>query len=126
MKRKNLLYTALILVGILWILNFFAGKLYLYWTIWWFDMLMHLLGGITLGFFILYFMKDVSKRSLITAFLIVMVLGSLWEIFEYAAGISPAEEGSNYAKDTTEDLVLDGVGAAAVMLGVKRRALKSS
>ena len=123
MRRITLLYISLCLVVLLWGLNAVASAFYLYWTVWWYDVMMHFLGGVTLGCFALYFMPKISKKTLIAAFSIVMIVSGAWEVFEYVTDISPAQEGANYAADTTQDLVLDAVGSGLVMLYVKRRTL---
>lgn len=81
-------------------LNFF------YWRYDWFDVLMHLLGGVTIAVFLIGFFVTKRHASLIAAFFVLVIA---WEVFEYVYGL-PRE--ANYALDTVADLVLDVLGGA--------------
>jgi len=117
MKNKKLLYTGLILTGLLAGLNLVALKFYLYWPkdgLLGFDTFMHFLGGLTLGMLAAWFF-NVGRRSM-AGFLLVLVtvlfLGVVWELFEYVFDIAGTAGGS-YWKDTIHDMVLDGIGGVA-------------
>jgi hypothetical protein len=113
MKRRTLLYLGLGLSALLSVLNYVALILYFYWTVWWFDTMMHFLGGLTLGVLVVWLLK-IEKRSwgsFIGIFICVMVLGVVWEIFEYVSGITFLREG--YMLDTIHDLVMDAAGLIA-------------
>ena len=63
MKRKTLFTFLSLVVVFIFFLNFVAGKLYWYSSIWWFDILMHFLGGFWLGLLFLWvFYKDLFNE----------------------------------------------------------------
>lgn len=87
---------------------------------------MHFLAGLGGGFatyWVLaesgHFPKMRPSSYIWLVFLLVMIVGVAWEVFEYVNGIiDDAHEG--YALDTALDLICDGVGAwLAVVIGVK-------
>jgi len=91
-----------------------ALELFLYWRFLWFDMPMHILGGLcaALGYSILPFIRvrRAGQGETMGWYLaVVLIIGVAWEIFEYAAGISLARE-VNLALDTGLDLVMDVLG----------------
>lgn len=130
MNRSSSLYAALILTALLAGLHFLAGAYYLYWTFWWYDVMMHFLAGVTLGFFAFWILfrsgiifGEEKRASLIilSVLLPVFLLGVAWEVFEYTNGITDSHEG--YRLDTMNDLILDSCGAvfAALIAGRKKR-----
>lgn len=79
---------------------------------------MHFLGGFFAGLFTLslYFFSGYFKKSFASSLLVMVValfgaiiIGVLWEIFEYFSGVTVNAIG-NYALDTTKDLTLDVTG----------------
>jgi hypothetical protein len=120
MKNKKLLYAGLILAALLSGLNIFALKFYLYWPkpgVFGFDTFMHFLGGLTLGMLAAWFF-NIERRSLASFALVlvtVLVLGAVWEVFEYVFDITGTIAGS-YWKDTIHDMVLDGIGGVVAYL----------
>lgn len=129
MRKSYLLpFFSLGLIVVLGTLHFTAEAFYLYWTIWWFDNMVHLLAGFAGGFIIVWFLSDfisfhLKKNSNLNSVLIiigsVLVVGIVWEIFEYINNITPYAEG--YIFDTTLDLFFDLLGATlASVIGVKR------
>ncbi len=71
-------------------LHFLATKLYWYNDFFWFDMLMHFIGGIFIGFialYILYRFKISQNKKFISTIkitiLTVFVVGLFWEVYEY-------------------------------------------
>ena len=116
MKRNSILYTALGLVVLLGLMNYMAISLYLYWTIWWFDNVMHFLGGLSLGFVVLYAFYD--SKAVFSCFILVMMLGGVWEVFEYVNGLTISTE--SYPLDVVHDLIADALGAISAILITKR------
>ena len=110
MKKSSILYTGFGLVVLLWVLNFIALTFYLYWTIDWFDYLMHFLGGLSLGVLAVWFLKVESRssKSFLAVFISVMVISVGWEIFEYINGLTLSTEG--YKIDTIHDIIMDALG----------------
>ncbi len=86
---------------------------------------MHFLGGLSIGFFLMWifyvsgiFSKKLPglRQALLTSFVSVVLIGIGWEIFEYVFNISTAQQ--NYVLDTSIDLIADAFGAVfAVLLG---------
>ena len=113
MKRSSILYLGLILAAVLAALNLVAIGFYFYWTISWFDYLMHFLGGLTLATVVIWMLKleNRSYKNFITLFIIVMIAGVGWELIEYVYNLTDSTE--PYAIDTTKDLVMDAVGTVA-------------
>lgn len=101
-----------------------ALNFYLYWTFWWFDLSVHFLGGLWVALTSLWIYifirgdKELSRRRTFFIVLIsIIVVGGLWEAFEYFAGISP---GNNFIIDTTTDGLMDLLGAGAGILYFNR------
>jgi uncharacterized membrane protein len=103
-------------------LAMFLGEVHNYYTrFWWWDLLLHGVSGIVLGFvgflilFVLYEEGKVRARPGTIAFFSVcfaLALGTLWEIFEYSMdslfGINMQKSG---LVDTMSDLIVDFIGA---------------
>lgn len=78
---------------------------FLYWRFEWFDIVMHYLGGLTIGVFFIALLK--RFRPWLFLFLFVTVAVG-WEVFEYVVGL-PRE--ANYVFDTALDFLMDTLGA---------------
>jgi hypothetical protein len=101
-------------------LNWLASARDYYYTIYWYDFMMHFLGGLGIGLFLLW----VSKLSLgaISVFLnsgakillTVIIVGIAWEIFELAFRMTAFGD-IGYAWDTGHDLVMDALGGLGVV-----------
>lgn len=103
---------------------------YLHWTYWWFDWLMHSLtaftGGLGLywGLFLsgIIFRNEPDNRfwSEFAVFVLVLLIGVGWEVFEYLNGITDSYE-AVYAVDVATDLLANSIGAIlAVLIGARR------
>lgn len=106
--RLAFFFAALILLAVVHII---AIELYLYWKFPWFDVPMHLLGGVSvaLGYSILHARLSPKLRTFSWYIAAVLFVGVGWEFFEYAAGISLAQEES-FLLDTALDLCMDILG----------------
>ena len=110
MRKSSLPLFAMILICLMWLLNYIAGTFYLYWTTSWFDMPVHLLAGTALSVIVIWLLKfDKSLNAFVKVFILVVVIGISWEIFEYMIGQTFALEG--HALDTVTDLLMDAIGA---------------
>ncbi len=128
-RQSSTLYIALGLTVLLAALNMFAYEHYLYWVYWWYDVMMHFLAGLSLGFLVYWvlfasghFFKGPKRRAFILVLVVasVFVLGVVWEVFEYANAITDSHEG--YIQDVVNDLILDSCGGAlAALLASSRR-----
>ncbi|PIR85183.1 hypothetical protein COU15_02115 [Candidatus Kaiserbacteria bacterium CG10_big_fil_rev_8_21_14_0_10_45_20] len=92
-----------------------AYRYSLYFTVEWFDMMMHFLGGFLVGSsigWLLRFEVPIGLRSLLPTFWIIIIgvlsVALAWEAFELVAGIAPS---IGYQKDTIEDIMLGLIGA---------------
>ncbi len=95
---------------VLWgVLNQFAIELHWYWTFWWFDILMHAMGGfiVALGGLIFFISSPLVDRLLLRRSpLFAAVIGSggmglLWEAYEAMVGIIDLPE---YLPDSVFDV----------------------
>ena len=128
MQKFSLLFTSFAVLICLFILHIAGSFLYLYWTLDWFDSLVHFIGGVSVGFFALWtfwdsglWKKERPKQfsALITTVLVVIIVGAAWEIFEYVNGLTQSTEG--YKLDTIHDMIADTLGAiVAGAWGVKK------
>ena len=108
---------AFILLLVIATLDILGEVFYLYWSIWWFDTLLHFLSGIcvTMGGISVYFYifknltPDTTKIILIGLAWIVFI-GVIWEIFELYFGITFLSDGITYIRDTSSDLLMDIIG----------------
>jgi hypothetical protein len=97
---------------------YFLGLEYsLFWFYWWYDIPMHLLGGLVVGFWgsALAARRAVLPYQALTLVLLAaLVIGITWEIFEHVSGLTQGKPG--YWEDTFKDLLNDCVGAGLAVL----------
>jgi hypothetical protein len=119
MHKETFFLLTFILVAIIALLHSLAYVFFWYWTLWWFDILMHFLGGVwvaltALWFFYLSGYVQRPKANMQTYLLITLgsiaVIGIAWEIFELFVGAYREE---HHVLDTTVDLIMDIVGSLA-------------
>ncbi len=116
MQKKSFSILILVFIYLIFILDIIANQYFLYWYFWWFDMLMHFLGGFWVAlltyyiFFLSSYFKNISKKFsiFILSLVTVLVVGVLWEVFEYIMSVSTQQ--SNYILDTNLDLLMDILG----------------
>ena len=93
MSSKSILYTTLVLAIVGMTAHFMAESFYFYWTLWWWDVLVHFLVGTTGGFGLYWglFRSGIIFRqefqntaaTVMTVFVCVMAWGVGSEVFEY-------------------------------------------
>lgn len=103
--RLSWLFLALIFATALAYAQHVALAEFLYWRYPWFDTFMHFLGGLTIGTLVIGVFKDLRPRLFLLA-LIAVAVG--WEIFEL---MIHAERETNFAFDTSLDILMDSLGA---------------
>jgi len=95
-----------------------ASEFYFYWIYWWFDYIMHFLGGLSIGLFVLWgalrfgFLSGGERDDvwiIMMALIAVLIIGISWEIFEYMNGLTQSTE--SYSLDVVHDLWSDVLGA---------------
>ena len=106
-----------ILISIIALLHLTALKLSFYSQLWWFDILMHFLGGFWVGITALWFTHQYILRraptprsALFITLISITVVATLWEFFELWAGVPIV---GDYKKDTALDLSTGVFGALA-------------
>jgi uncharacterized membrane protein len=114
------------LVALLGALQQLAFAYYLYWRFPWYDILMHFLGGVVVGAVYLWVVRYELPASLkkyetfAYVFLFALVIGILWEIFEYFVGIDREFSRATRQFDTALDLVMDVSGATLSYIAFSR------
>lgn len=96
------------------ILHTVAIYFYLYYELWWFDILMHFVGGFWTVLFFLWllvfsgaFLLDVERKNpailffLATSFIVIVAV--FWEIFELKFGLTSLND-FDYIQDTVSDI----------------------
>lgn len=103
------------------LLEVVAMKLYLFSTIFWFDMVMHFAGGFFISMFVLWCMtwfqnEDYSYMTLLLYGLVgTVVVGICWELYELYFGITFIDS-ADYWSDTGMDIVMDTFGGMVAVL----------
>lgn len=120
MNRKILFSYVAGIIFLIFLMNLLANKLYLYSSLWYFDNIMHFLGGFWLGlFFFWLFYKEIfpnfNKSSSLKLFLGVFLVGLFWEFYEIGINASFARDAFNLT-DTISDLVFDMLGGLSIYL----------
>lgn len=114
---KKLFIQAFVLLCLIAISHIVAIKLYVYWTVWWFDIILHFLGGVCVSMGAISVWQYVfnnkylsKKRTLFVGIFSVVVIGILWEVFELHFDLTLLSDGNEYWFDTISDLILDITG----------------
>lgn len=106
------LFVALASSILLAVFHFWALADFLYWRYRWFDIPMHVLGGVAIGAFAVILLR--SYRP-ISYFFFVLSAAVAWEVFEHYASIATVP-GESYVLDTMHDLLNDALGAVLVYI----------
>lgn len=124
MDSKKLLKILVALILFILIVNFLANKFHWYFSIWYFDMIMHALGGLWVGFAALYLFtpKDLSWKTICLVLLGVVFVGAGWEAFEFVFYNNLAQNPFNNF-DTFSDLFFDLMGGTVAILYYFKRIL---
>jgi len=126
LHKKPLLKEIFILATVVALLHVAALELYLYWTVDWFDIVMHFLGGALIGLLAIFafyisgyinFPKDHKGSVFAITLSAVLVVGLGWELWELFLGWTDvlADRG-----DTILDLIMDTIGGVVAFLYAKR------
>jgi hypothetical protein len=116
-ERKEVLYFSFLLLLLINFLHISAINNYLYWVYWWFDIMMHFLGGLWVGVtflwaYILVFRGDGSnqKKFFWMSFGVILLTIISWEVFELFIQNNISDR--NFFADTSSDMLLGMVGGA--------------
>lgn len=109
MSSKILLFLAFLFSCILLSLHLFALEYFLYWAVPWFDILLHIIGGISFGFLLLFIAnKTVENTPWYIPIVGTLVAASVWEIFEFQIGQTFVAK--NLVLDTISDVAFSIFG----------------
>lgn len=123
--RKKTFVWLTALLYVITALHVAALYFFWYWSIWWYDILMHTLGGVWVGGVALFlfstdrfsgFPTRVPLFQYILPFLIVVAVGFLWESYEFSVDTLIAPDPQNDLLDTVADMGADVVGALLASL----------
>lgn len=114
MNMRIILWKEILFVAILTLfLHLVSLKFFLYWTIWWFDIPLHFLGGFLIGLIAISFLKIINRNTFVTFNLFfltifaVMIVGLVWELWEIFIGFTDVLKDKG---DTILDLIMDFLG----------------
>ena len=127
MDKKKLAGRLVCLILFIFLVNFFANKFYWYSAVWWFDMLMHFLGGFWVGLLFIYLFspKDNSVNSIFKILFFVLTIGIGWEMFEILVNGAIMRNSFNFL-DTISDVFFDLAGGSfSILYFLKRIMLQS-
>lgn len=88
----------------------------LLWQIWWYDILLHTLGGVLISYVFMELIKVYGYQfrkvvhMFIPAIAAALVIGLLWELFELISGATFVSK-AGYKTDTIIDIICDITGA---------------
>ncbi len=113
----------LVTAGAVFVLNKIGMAHHLYWRFWWYDVMMHFLGGVAVGGFAAwaaaYHWPNLSHRRILYAGLIgIAVVGIGWEFFEFFTDQYIGQ--ANIAADTMQDLIMDTIGTVIAWFALTR------
>ncbi len=112
MDTKKLLKRTIWLILFILIANLLALKFYWYYSIWYFDMPMHFLGGFFIGLASVYFaVSRGGKGSAFKILSVVFLVGVGWEVFEILVDETVTSHPFNLL-DSVSDLFFDMAGGA--------------
>ena len=116
MDRNKLLKHLVVLMFFIFLANNIALQFYWYYSITYFDMLMHFLGGVWAGLFFIYvfYVRKEVLNSLFYIILFVLFIGILWEFFEFFMGTIARD--SFDTGDTLSDIFFDLLGGLCAIL----------
>jgi hypothetical protein len=122
-RRKIFKYLSLFMF-IIFFLNFLGAKFYLYYSLWYFDIFMHFLGGLWVAFLLFYFFFNKNFYVFVFQILLgVLLIGILWEIFEFFVNEIIATNPFNFL-DTISDIFCDLAGGVLGLILYKKIFIK--
>ena len=97
----------------MFVVNLASNKFYLYYSLWYFDIFMHFLGGAWVGLFFVYVLgrQNQALPSAPRILLYVLVVGLLWEFFELFSHNYIGRDSFDIL-DTFSDVIFDLAGGA--------------
>lgn len=117
MDRRKLFNRQALLVALIALVNFGAIKFHWYYSLWWFDMPMHFLGGMWVAMLIIWYLGD-SKFSIESVGRVILgafIVGLAWEVFELLLNEQFVQNAYDLP-DTLSDIFFDLSGAFTAVL----------
>ena len=110
MNATRLLFAMAFAAALVGVLHLCALQFFLYWRFFWFDILVHSMGGVFIALAVAW-LSTRSGHSVSVALCVsvAFALGIAWEIFEYDFNI-PQTLWVSYPFDTAKDIVMDTFG----------------
>ena len=127
MNEERLLKHLVLLMFFIFILDILARQFYWYYSVWYFDILMHFLSGFWVGLFFLYafYSRNIFSKKSLTVILYVLVIGILWEVFEFYVHNYMGQDPFN-TLDTITDIFLDLLGGVSAVWYFSKRIMLQS
>ncbi|MEK7113605.1 MAG: hypothetical protein AAB873_02130 [Patescibacteria group bacterium] len=124
MDRKKLLKRISFLVFSIFLVNLMAMQFHWYSSMWYFDIIMHFMGGFWVGLFAFWLFKleNVSRSSIAKVIIFVLSVGLLWEVFEIVVNELTAENPLDVV-DIISDLIFDTAGGLVSVYYFSKRIL---
>lgn len=120
--RLRILAMVLVVIALVAFLDIYFGinKGY-FWTLWWWDVMEHMLGGVALGLAGAWAMMGIGKQpTFVACVAAALAVGIVWEIFEYMVFGTGAAVFMSYPLDTLKDIIDDCIGGVIAGLFVTR------
>ena len=131
MDRKKLFKHLACPAFLILAINFLANKFYRYSSIWYFDIIMHFLGGLWVGLAFLYFFplhptlplvrEGIKEGVRVLLFVLLIAVG--WEVFEFFVNDVIAQNPFNFL-DTISDILFGISGGLCAILYSWKKQLK--
>lgn len=121
--QQNKIFRAMFwILFIVGAMNAIAYKLYLFWTVIWFDMVMHFLGGLFVSLFFFAMLSVLKSKlsyveKLVLGVVFTVLVGLVWEYYELVIGVTNLAD-TVYWGDTGMDIVMDTLGSIVGVLFV--------
>ncbi|OGI85521.1 hypothetical protein A3A05_03725 [Candidatus Nomurabacteria bacterium RIFCSPLOWO2_01_FULL_41_12] len=117
MNRKKLLEHLVLLMFFIFIMNSLALQFYWYYSIWYFDIIMHFLSGFWVSLFFIYvfYVRKQIFTRLFPIFLFVLLIGISWELYEFYIYQYISQIPFDIL-DTTSDIFFDLSGGLCAIL----------
>ena len=115
--QHRILVQALLAMILVALLHFLALHFYFYWQLWWFDIVMHFLGGIVVGLGAMWALMGYSRyrgslftarQTLVFVLCATFLVAFSWEIYEFQFGLF---DPTDYGVDSSLDIVMGLLGA---------------
>lgn len=126
-STKSLMIFMTVLLWVIFGLHLGALHFFWYWTYWWFDILMHFLGGAWLGGMAIlalkrWFPEKVLQRNIVYVASIgaALLIGGLWEVFEFSLDTFITMRVNDIA-DTITDFGMDVAGALTTAIYIIKK-----